>query len=182
MFGCGSNSATDGGPFGPANVSPLLAPYAGKWSFDFEKTLDGHRAAGATDEDIQRIRKLYEDNPQLGKLHPDLTIDGNVAVGAGLPSAEYRFFAMHEHDGVACGKAWHHEDRFDPGDMSKCYIRLALKDDCLYLDVKMKDGFPDLSDPDIETPPSGSAENCDADDPAGGDWSDWTTYVFSRST
>jgi hypothetical protein len=90
---------------------------------------------------------------------------------------------MHEHGNKVCGKAWHHEDRFDPGDMSKCYVRLMIKDDYLYMEVRMKDGLPDLNDPDLGSSPpteSGSATKCDAVNPVGPDWGDWTTYVFSR--
>ncbi len=90
---------------------------------------------------------------------------------------------MHEHDGKACGKAWHHEDRFDPGDMSKCYVRLSVKDNHLHFEMRMKDGLPDLHDPELlSTPPAeaGSAAACDADKPAGKEWSEWTTFVFAR--
>lgn len=58
-----------------------------------------------------------------------------------------------------------------------------IQDRCLHLEVRMKDGLPDLSDPDLHSQPDvegGSAAACDADRPAGPDWSPWTTYVFSR--
>ncbi len=173
----------DAGPFGPLQESPLLSPFAGQWTCDFEKTIDALQAADTPDEQIDRLRKFYTDNPQLGKIHPDINISGNVAVSPGAPSSEYRFFAMHEHDNKVCGKAWHHEDRFDPGDMSKCYVRLMLHDDHLYLEVRMQDGLPDLNDRDLQSSPAtegGSRAECDADKPAGQDWSEWTTYVFSR--
>jgi hypothetical protein len=182
--GCGADmGGAGGGPFGAPAESPLLAPFAGKWVLDFEKSLDARKAGGAKEEQIERLRKLYAANPQFGQLHPDLTITGNVAVCAGIPSAEYRLFEMHEHDGKVCGKAWHHEDRFDPGDMSKCYVRLKLQNDHLYFEVRMQEGLPDLNDPDfLGAPPAeaGSAAACDADHPAGKEWSEWTTFVFTR--
>jgi hypothetical protein len=181
--GCGTDAAVPGGgPFGAPAESRLLAGFAGQWDFDFEKTLDAQKAGGATDQQIETLRKLYAENPLLGKMHPDMTISGNEAVCAGTPAGEYRFFAMHEHDGKMCGKAWHHEDRFDPGDMSKCYVRLKLDGDRLTFDLRMQEQ-PDLNDPDLRaTLPAeaDSAAACDADHPAGSDWSDWTTFVFVR--
>jgi hypothetical protein len=179
LGGCGGGAA---GPFGAPAESRLLAPLAGRWVFDFEKTLEAQKAGGATDEQIANLRKLYADNPQLRKMHADMTLTGNEAVCSGRPAGEYRFFAMHEHAGKVCGKAWHHEDRFDPGDMSKCYVRLQLDGDRLIFDLKMQE-VPDLDDPDLRaTPPAeaGSAAACDADHPAGSDWSEWTTFVFVR--
>jgi hypothetical protein len=184
--GCGADVAgPGGGPFGAPAESRRLAPFAGDWVFDFEKTLDARKAAGAMDDEIEKLRKLYADNPQFGKMHPDMAITGNEAVCSGMPSAEYRFFAMHEHDGTVCGKAWHHEDRFDPGDMSKCYVRLSVQDNYLHFEMKMKEGLPDLSDPDLlSTPPAegGSAGECDADKPAGKDWGEWTSFVFAKKS
>ena len=119
----------------------------------------------------------------IGRMHPDLTFDGHLAIGDGLLSCEYRLFGIHEHDQQVCGKAWHHEDRFDPGDMSKCYVRLAIEAEEFHLQVRMQEGWPDLSDPDFgrRLPIlAGSGYACDADDPAGNDWSEWITYVFVR--
>jgi hypothetical protein len=138
LCGCGADSTgPGGGPFGAPAESRLLAPLAGHWDFDFERTLDAQKAGGATEEQINSLRKLYADNPQLLKMHPDMTITGNEAICSGTPTAEYRFFVMHEHDGKLCGKAWHHEDRFDPGDMSKCYVRLKLEGDRLVFELSM---------------------------------------------
>lgn len=103
VAGCGSDSAS--GPFGAPSASPLMTPLTGTWTFDFDKTLDAQKAAGVSDEQIAQLRKLFADNPALGKMHPDLTFDGNVAIGAGLLSSEYRFFAMHKHGSKICGKA-----------------------------------------------------------------------------
>lgn len=77
----------------------------------------------------------------------------------------------------------HHEDRHDPGDMSKCYVRLANNDGRLYFSVRMQEGLPDLNDPDLLAAAPvgvGSVESCDADAPAGDQWSEWTTFVFHR--
>jgi|GEM_PF-2845721 len=182
--GCGTNMpGTSGGPFGAPAESRLLSPFAGAWAFDFDKTLAAQKAAGAPDEQVEKLRKLYSENPLLGKMHQDIKIRGNEAVGSGMPAVEYRFFAMHEHDGKVCGKAWHHEDRFDPGDMSKCYVRLVLKGNELSFEMRMQEGLPDLNDPDLRSLPpadAGSAAECDADNPPGKDWSEWTTFVFTR--
>jgi hypothetical protein len=183
ILGCGADAARPGGgPFGAPAESRLLAPLAGHWIFDFEKTLAAQKAGGATDEQIDNLRKLYGDSPQLRKMHPDMTISGNEAVCSGTPAGEYRFIALHEHSGKMCGKAWHHEDRSDPGDMSKCYVRLKVEDDCLSFELRMQE-VPDLDDPDLRSTPPAEADPaaaCDADHPAGTDWSEWTTFVFVR--
>jgi hypothetical protein len=75
-----------------------------------------------------------------------------------------------------------HEDRNDPGDMSKCYVRPSLVDHRLHLEVRMG-GEPDLNDPELQSSPQvdiDSAERCDADKPARGEWTPWITYVFAR--
>ena len=182
-LGCEPQFDLKDGPFGPPKNSPLLAPFSGKWTCDFEKTLDAFRAAGVPEESINRSRKFHEENPQFGNIHPDLEITGDLAVCGSLLSSEYRFFAMHEHDGKICGKAWHHEDRYDPCDMSKCYIRLKLNGNDLQMDVKMQGRGPDLNDPDFnEQPPEGgSAQECDAENPPGEDWDKWITYIFTRT-
>jgi hypothetical protein len=179
LIGCTPNSSD--GPPGPATDAPLLSQFAGQWVFDFDKTLAAQKAAGSTDDKIAQLRKLYADHPMLGKMHPDLTIKGNVAVGSGTPSSEYRFFAMHNHDSRVCGKAWHHEDRLDPGDMSKCFVRLSVVGGDLRLEVNMLDGLPDVNDPDLLSTPAveGDVSRCDASKQKAGDWA---TYVFSRRT
>jgi hypothetical protein len=161
----------------------LLAPIAGHWVFNFEKTVDALQAAGAPKHEIQRLREQHAQNPRLSRLHADMVVSGNQAVCSGVPSAEYDFFGMHNHDGKVCGKAWHHEDRHDPGDMSKCYVRMAIVENRLQLEVKMSEGSPDLNDPDLVSSPPvdlDSAAKCDADKPAGGQWTPWITYVFTR--
>lgn len=170
------------GPFGPPDRSALLAPLTGSWVRDVEKTLEAQKAAGAGEEQVAALREFYARSAEFGGMLSEMTITGNEAVGK--DGSEYRFFAMHQHDGKICGKAWHHEDRYDPGDMSKCYARMKLDGKVLYLEVKMKDGLPDLNDPDLgpSSLPAegGSAATCDADTPAGSDWGEWTTTVFAR--
>lgn len=178
-IGCTPN--TSDGPFGPTDDSPLLSQFAGQWVFDFDKTLAAQKAAGMSDGQIAQLRKLYADNSVLGKMHPDLTIKGNVAIGPGIPSSEYRFFGMHNHGAKVCGKAWHHEDRLDPGDMSKCHVRLSVVDGDLHLEVNMLDGLPDPNDPDLLSTPAVESDvsKCDAEKQSA---ADWATYVFSRGT
>lgn len=179
-IGCGSKSAN--GPFGPPRASRLMAPFAGTWIFDFEKTLAAQKAAGATEEQLARLRRLHAANPGLGNGHPDLTFDGNVAVGAGIINSEYCFFGMHKHGSKTCGKAWYHEDRFDPGDMSKCYVRLEMVDGQLHMDVNMEEDLPGVNDPDLasEPPVESDVSKCEVDAKAGKKPGDWAIYVFTR--
>lgn len=154
-----------------------MLPFAGAWQFDTEQTLAAQEAAGVSEEQIAQMRSILE-NPQFALLHPDLTFDGPVATGAGLLSCEYRFFGMHTHDGKLCGMAWHHEDRHDPGDMSKCYIRLSIVDNNLHMEVKMLEGLPNLNDPDLVEPSlTGDVANCQAEKIPG----TWMLCVFTRS-
>jgi hypothetical protein len=179
----GCENAADTGPLGPPSHSPLLQVFSGAWRFDLHKTLNAMRASGASAEEIDLFRKHYG-NPRNVPMHANLTLNGNVAVCSGEPSAEYRFFGMHMHGDEVCGKAWHHEDRFEPGDMSKCYARLTMKGDDLHLKIRMSVDPPEENDPEFRAIPpaeSGSAENCDADKPNSGKWDEWTTFVFSRS-
>ena len=63
--------------------------------------------------------------------------------------------------------------------MSKCYVHMSTIDNRLHFEVKMS-GSPDLDDPDLQTDSpaeAGSAAQCDAENPAKGEWSPWITYV-----
>jgi len=159
VVGCAPGSAE--GPFGAPEKSKLLLPYAGKWKFDLEKTLAARKMAGVTDEKLESFRKAY--TVDADPFHVDLTFDGNVAFGSGSFSSEYRFFRIHNHDKKLCGRAWHHEDRFDPGDMSKCYVQLEIVDEAFRLDVYMQEDSYAENDPDyLNNPPvEGKAEECD---------------------
>ena len=182
---------SDTGPLGKPRPSGLLAPFAGTWVFDFDKTIDAQQAAGTSKEEIERLRKMYAQDPQFRKLYADLVITGNQAVGSGIPSDEYDFFAIHQHGNKVCGKAWHHEDRNDPGDMTKCYVRMAMVENRLQLEVRTLGRSPNLSDPEMaallaqnpSSPPVDldTSARCDADKPAGGEWTPWTISVFTRS-
>lgn len=179
----GCEPSGSGLEFGTSADRALLAPYEGAWTCDFEKTLEARSEAGADPAELEQLREFFEHNPEFGNLHADLTISGSEAIGDGMPSSQYSFYALHQHDGRLCGKAWHHEDRHDPGDMSKCYVRLVILDNELRLSLRTQDGFPDLSDPDLDpsTSKSSTAEACDADTPPGENWSEWTEYVFVRA-
>ena len=90
---------------------------------------------------------------------------------------------MHQHNGKICGKAWHHEDRFDPGDMSKCFVRLSIIDNRLQFEIKMLEDSLDPADPDLNPSPPidlESAAKCDAEKPVPGDSSRWSTFIFTR--
>lgn len=169
ISGCGGTNSPS---------SPLLQPVQGHWRFDLENTLAVWQSRGVPPEQIAQTRAMNRRFP----LHQDMTIDGDLAILSGFPQGEYHFFAVHPHDGRVCGKAWHHEDRHDPGDMSKCYTRLELRDGELHLAVRMQDGGPDLHDPDLSDQPApiGSPDQCGADVAQEPTWSPWQTYVFVR--
>lgn len=171
-----SIGSSNDGPFGPPKATKLMEPFAGDWVCDEAATKKILQDAGATEQQLELTRKFNE-----GKLHPDLKITGNCIHDGSLIASEYYLFGLHQHGEQVCGKAWHHEDRHDPGDMSKCYVRLKIQGGLLYLETKMQDGNPDLNDPDIVTQTiEGSAANCTAVKPPGKDWSDWGTLVFRR--
>lgn len=172
-IGCkdGCDGPTGDEVWGGPVRAPLLAPYGGRWQFSLDRTLEAWRSAGRSEEEIARVRAMYasragleitEDvarrlreqgiDPEqvqasMGRMHPDIRIDGHIVLCDGVPEAEYRLFGLHQHDTVVCGKAWHHEDRHDHGDMSKCHVRLTRLDDALHLAVRMHDGLPELDDP-----------------------------------
>lgn len=178
--GCG---VPGGGPLGSPAASPLMKPFEGVWTVDFEKTLGAQRAGGALEESIAATRKFHTEHPELWTMQGSLRFSGNTAVGEGMLQQEYWCFGLHEHDGWVCGKAWHHEDRHDPGDMSKCCVRFRLDGNDLHFDLRMQDGLPDLNDPDLLTTPApegGSATTCDAEKPAGQDWGEWSRTVYVR--
>ncbi|MBM80218.1 MAG: hypothetical protein CMJ78_06445 [Planctomycetaceae bacterium] len=58
-----------------------------------------------------------------------------------------------------------------------------MKGEKLFFELRMQDGLPSSSDPDIRNrsqTDDGSVEACTADDPAESNWGDWQTFVFSR--
>lgn len=182
IAGCGDGSGGRRDGWDDGVPAPLLDPFAGAWTCSVPATLAAREAAGVPAEETTRLREFLEKTPGVQLFHSDFTIRGNLAIGAGLPSSEYRFFSLHRHGPQVCGKAWHHEDRFNPGDMSKCYVRLELVDGRLHFRYRMQDGLIDLNDPDLKETLAvvGDAAGCTADKPPGGDWSEWMLLVFDR--
>jgi hypothetical protein len=183
--GCDVRSTSPAaGPFGATQATPLLSPFAGKWKFDFDRTLAAMSAAGTLPATIEQIRAFHQQHPELGPPHGDLSLTGNVAVVSNSVrqvEGEYRFFALHQHPENVCGKAWHHEDRHDPGDMSKCYVKLQLVEEkVLKLTVWMPEESTDVNDPDLINQPleAGSVENCHW--PTDEETGESMVYVFVR--
>jgi hypothetical protein len=158
-----------------------MQPFQGAWKFDLQKTLAQWKADGVPAKEIAGAKRMAQGFP----LHQDMTIQGDAAVlsaaGRGA-EGEYAFFALHPHNAWTCGKAWHHEDRHDPGDMSKCYARLRLQDTDLHLALRIDANPPNPGDPDIanQPPAAGSSTTCGADAATDPPWSAWRTYVFVK--
>ena len=170
-----------GGPFGAANNAAIMKPFDGDWRFSLPKTLAQWQSDGVAAEEIAESKKLAASFP----LHPDMSITGDTAVLSAAPLVgEYKFFALHPHGPWVCGKAWHHEDRNDPGDMSKCLARLQVRaDGDLLLALRFDDNPTNPNDADLTTMPvtAGSAQSCGADAAPEPPWSAWRTHVFERA-
>jgi hypothetical protein len=184
VVGCDNSSSTSSGgataPPGGGTVVPILQPYHGAWRFSLPKTLARWQADGVPAAEIAQAKTLAQQFP----LHPDMVITNDTAILSPQPlEGEYKFFALHPHNPWTCGKAWHHEDRHDPGDMSKCFVRLEVKDSDLHLSLRDDENPANPNDPDVATTPTlaGSATNCGADAAPDPPWSAWRTYVFERS-
>ena len=167
------------GPFGPPTALAIMKPFDGYWKFNLEKTLAQWKADGVAAKEIDEARALAKSFP----LHADMTIAGDTAVLHERNEGEYHFYALHPHGRWVCGKAWHHEDRNDPGDMSKCLTRLEIRDAELYLTLRDHEDAADPNDPEVASAPplAGSASTCTSDaqtDPA---WSPWRSYIFERA-
>ena len=158
LHGCDHGGGGGGG--NPA-VPPVLAPFQGDWRFSLPKTLARWQADGVPQGEIAQAQALAKSFPP----HPDMKLEGDTAVLAGPVEGSYQFFALHPHAQWLCGKAWHHEDRHDPGDMGKYLVRLELRDEDLHLSVRIHDAAADPADPDVSNTPltAGSASNCPAD-------------------
>lgn len=180
--GPGAPSNPSSGPFGPPDVSTALAPFDGAWVLDHEKTLAAMRAGGAHEGHLEAIRKSFAAGEKETPFHPNLNIVGNVAMGDDHMASEYRFFRIHKHGAKACCVAWHHEDRFDPGDMSKCYVRLELVGAELHMDVFMVELPPAIDDPDLVSgaPIEIDAAECRFDSQTTNDPEHWQRLVFRR--
>jgi hypothetical protein len=194
--GCSRDGATGEGPFGPPQRAAILEQFQGKWVCDRDKTYAVWSEQGKQTavEATKKIEEAFSANPQLAGVqlpHPNIAIDGNSIVGDGVVSQEYDLFALHKHGDVVCGKAWHHEDRHDPGDMSKVWVRLSVVGNELHLCVKHDEPLDGVSanvaDPDFvnfqamrELQVEGDASRCEtANDDVRSEM--WTTYVFARS-
>jgi len=166
----------------PVAAAPILTPFQGQWHFNQAKTLAQWRAGGVAASEIAEAQAIAAQFP----LHEDMRIESDLAIL--LPSAKvpmegsYQFFALHAHPQWVCGKAWHHEDRHDPGDMDKYYVRLAVVKGDLHLSVRIPEDAADPADPDVTTTPllADSAANCPANAAPTPPWSAWRTYVFDR--
>ena len=89
-----ASNGSGAGPFG-GPVPSVYSRLRGVVGAGRGKNVRARRAAGATEKDIEELRKLGALHPQFGRMHPDMTITGNEAVCSGIPTAEYRFFAVH---------------------------------------------------------------------------------------
>lgn len=175
LVGCDDGATS--GPLGGGTPSPLLSPYHGQWRFDLEKTLAAWKSDGVSQQELDQARAIAHTIP----LHGDLNFTGNSIILPGRPEGEYTLFALHQHGSRVCGKAWHHEDRHDPGDMSKCYIRIELKGSMLHLSLRHDAGSVNVNDPDINMPATSPANNCGADAATDPPWSPWRTYIFTKA-
>jgi len=174
LAGCGRED--NDSPTGNASANvPLMKPFEGVWQFDLEKTIALMKSQGVPQAQLDQMRTVAAFMPS------EMKINGNIAVLPGIVEGEYMLFALHPHNQRVCGKAWHHEDRHDPGDMSKCYVRLELKSSDLHFSTREAEDSADPNDPDIINPPivAGSAQTCGADAAAQPQWSPWMTYVYS---
>jgi hypothetical protein len=163
-------------PAGPAPA--IVRPFQGGWRFNQVKTLALWKTEGVPPEEIALAQKLAASFP----MHPDMVIQNEVAILKWRNEGEYRLFMLHPHGPWVCGKAWHHEDRHDPGDMSKCYARLTIQNQDLHLALRFEEASANPNDPDVANIPviGGSAASCGADAAPEPAWSPWRTYVFDR--
>lgn len=158
-------------------TTPLMDPFQGTWHVDQQKTLAWWENHGVPTTQIAQAQQLTAAMP----LHPDLKVQGTTVVLPGVVEGEYAVFALHRHGSVSCGKAWHHEDRHDPGDMSKCYVRFDLSGKELHFSIRADENSADPSDPDImNLPATAPAGSCAADSAKDPPWSPWQTYIFTR--
>jgi hypothetical protein len=164
----------------PSRAAPILAPFEGTWHVNFEKTLDQWKSDGVPASEIAATRAAAAKFPF--PIHPDMTLKDSRALvyGPGPFEGAYDFFALHTHGPWICGKAWHHEDRHDPGDMDKYMVRLQKRGNELLFAFRVSEDAAEPSDPDITSMPllAGSASTCTADALPESAWSSWRTYVF----
>ena len=153
-------------------------PFAGQWDFDADSTF-ALMEERIDNPDAIRISRQFHEN--VMPLHQNLSIAGTTLTGDGFPPSEYQLFALHKHGDVLCGKAWHHEDRHDPGDMSKCLVQLEIVDSKLKLTVYQFDGLPDLDDPELySSPASSDADGCQTSESIESEPNEWAIYFFDK--
>jgi len=160
---------------------PILAPFKGKWNYNHAKTMAYWKAIGISTNEIAEVNKVAAAFPP----HPNMTLGGDLAVLHGpATEGQYQFYALHQHPQFVCGKAWHHEDRQDPGDMDKYLVRLELRDGNLYLSIRVNDDAADPNDPEVANAPTlgGDAKTCTADSQRDPPWSPWRTYIFDPAS
>jgi len=185
LLGCDRNSSNVSSPSsssatgygGSPAAAALPKPYQGKWNFNLQKTLALWKSQGVSQKELNEAQARTAITP----LHPDMTLQGDIAIlNGGAAEGEYAFYALHAHPQFACGKAWHHEDRHDPGDMDKYVVRLQRHDADLWLSARVPEDAADPSDPEVASPPplAGSATTCTADTLKDPPWSPWRTYIF----
>ena len=156
------------GAFAESDIGNLLQPFQGSWKYSPADS----RALGTKNFLKQQI-KTFD--------HQDITVQRQfIQFG---DDSEYLLFDLHQHDDLLCGKAWYHESVHDPGDMSKCIIRLQISDGKLVMFLKQQDRLGDINDPDIRrvfraNDFTGSVQTCEFEDPAGKHWLDWNVFVF----
>ncbi len=180
------------GVFGPPIKVRLLDPFQGQWDCDRAGTFALWKSQGKGDrvQSAEEFEKHLDKefakkhDPTLTELrrdspHCDITIKGNIIFGRGALAEEHDLFALHAHGSVVCGKAWFHEDRHDPGDMSKVWIRLELVGDELRIHIKDGD-FPDQEDADmLERPTLVDASKCETAKEKVESQA-WNSFVFRR--
>ncbi|MBM4075667.1 MAG: hypothetical protein FJ267_08500 [Planctomycetes bacterium] len=172
VVGCHqSDSLTDGTAgtvWGPPHLCEMLNEFAGTWALSSALTREASESSSTN--------TLFE--PVDGY---QIMISGHIANGVDVTGEQYRMFSLHRHDGWVCGRAWHHEDRLDPGDMSKCHVRLKRDGDKLIFRVRCSRSGGDANDLDVgHAIPVILADNspCPLDHDFEYVWDDWETRVY----
>jgi hypothetical protein len=178
------------GVFGPPIKVSLLDPFQGDWKFDKSRTYALWTAQGkakrvtANEDYVKKNREWWAKSGRASEvagvsdaLHADVKVVGNIFFGQGGPGEEYDLFALHSHGSVVCGKAWHHESRSDPGDMSKLWVRLERVGDEMRFHVKHSERKNWLDPEAFNRPILVDASKCDTLNEKV-ESNDWTSYVF----
>ena len=156
---------------GPVRTK-ILEPVQGRWWINLEATGD------------PRVNDS-NGNPRVKLVNEwAILINGHIiSFDDSVPESELRLFSVHEHDGWLCGVAWDHEDRHDPGDMSKCLVKLRLEDGQLRLNLRRPGRGVDVSDPDLRAASTVLGTNGAVCPQVGGvdySWNEWESYEYTR--